>query len=172
MAVSAIEAFLNIWFRTFTEAEPLVKHRDTVMADLARRRGLTYKFKNWPMLCFGRGFDLERPPADTFLVLIEQRNALMHFTTQYDSVEAPGMTVQGLVDITAYENLGATDAANALRVAEDIVGEFFRLQKHDTVTVLKELHFWTGRVPGPAELAEARRQDSATKGQSQPPCGG
>jgi hypothetical protein len=36
------------------------------MADLRRRRGLTYKFKTWPKMCFGDGFDVDRTPAETF----------------------------------------------------------------------------------------------------------
>jgi hypothetical protein len=164
MAVSAIEAFLNIWFRTFSEAGPVAAHRETIMADLSlrSRRGLTHKFKTWPEMCFDKGFDLDRPPAKTFLALVEQRNALMHFTTNYDSIEVPGIAVQGLVDITAYENLGPLDAVNAVRVAEEIVGEFFRLQKAGAVEVLKQIHYWTCRVPSQGELAEASRQDAAT----------
>jgi hypothetical protein len=162
MAVSAIEVFLNIWFRTFSEAGPVVAHRGTIMADLRSRRGLAYKFKTWPEMCFDKGFDLDRPPAKTFLALVEQRNALMHFTTNYDSIEVPEVTVQGLVDITAYQSLGSPDAANAVRVAEEIVGEFFCLQKAGAVEVLKQIHYWTCRVPSQIELAEARRQDAAT----------
>ena len=164
MAVSTIEAFLNIWFRTFSEAGPVAAHRETIMADLnlRSRRGLTYKFKTWPKMCFDKGFDLDRPPAESFLALVEQRNELMHFTTNYDSIEVPGITVQGLVDITAYERLGSPDAVNALRVAEEIVGEFFRLQKVGAVEVLKQVHYWTCRVPNQIELEEARRQDAAT----------
>ena len=161
MAVSAIEAFLNIWFRTFSEVGPLADHRETILADLRKRCGLRYKFKTWPKLCFDKGFDLNRPPAKTFLDLIDQRNALMHFTTNYDSIEVPGITVQGLVDITAYQSLGAPDAANALHVAEEIVGEFFRLQKVGAVDVLKQVHYWTCRVPSQIELEAARRQDAA-----------
>lgn len=161
MAVSAIEAFLNIWFRTFSEAGRAAAYRETIMADLRKRRGLTYKFQTWPEMCFDKGFDLDRPPAKTFLALVEQRNALMHFTTNYDSIEVPGIRAQGLVDITAYESLGAPDAANAIRVAEEIVGEFFRLQKAGAVDVLKQLHYWTCRVPSQIELEAARRQDAA-----------
>lgn len=162
MAVSAIEAFLNIWFRTFSEAGLVVAHRATIMADLRNRRPLTYKFKTWPKMCFDKSFDLDRPPAKAFLALVEQRNALMHFTTSYDSIEVPGITVQGLVDITTYQRLGPPDADNAVRVAEEIVGEFFRLQKAGAVEVLKQIHYWTCRVPSQIDLAQAKRQDAAT----------
>jgi len=81
MAVTAIEAFLNIWFRTFSEVGPVAAHRETIMADLRNRRGLTYKFKTWPKMCFDTGFDLDRPPVKAFLALVNQRNTLMHFTT-------------------------------------------------------------------------------------------
>lgn len=161
MAVSAVEAFLNIWFRTFAEVGPVVAQRDTIIADLRHRRGLAYKFKTWPELCFGKGFGLDRSPAKTFLALVEQRNALMHFTTSYDSIDIPGITVQGLVDITAYQSLGPPDAANAVRVAEEIVAEFFRLQGMGAVEVLKQIHYWAGRVPSRTEVDEARRQDAA-----------
>lgn len=162
MAASAIEAFLNIWFRTFSEGGPMVAHRDAIMKDLQDRRGLTHKFRAWPKMCFAKGFDLEHPPAQTFLALVERRNALMHFTTNYDAIEVPGVRVEGLVDITAYQALRAVDAANALYISEEIVCEFFRLQKASSVEVLKHRHYWTGRVPTPHELAEARRQDAAT----------
>ena len=164
MAVSTIEAFLNIWFRTFSEGGPVAAHRETIMADLrpGSRRGLRHKFKTWPKMCFDKGFDLDRPPAESVLALVEQRNELMHFTTDYDSIEVPGITVQGLVDITAYQRLASSDAANAVRVAEEVVGEFFRLQKAGAVEVLKQIHYWTRRVPSEIELEEARRQDAAT----------
>jgi hypothetical protein len=158
MAVSAIEAFLNIWFRTFSEAGPLVRHRQTIMTDLSQRRGLRYKFTTWPKMCFDKGFSLDRPPANAFLSLVERRNELMHFTTDYDSIEVPGVALQGLVDITAYQSLKATDAVNAVRIAEEIVGEFFRLQDASGEDVLRHMHYWTMRVPSPTELAEARRQ--------------
>jgi hypothetical protein len=162
MAVSAIEAFLNIWFRTFSEVGPVAAHRETIMADLRRRCGLTYKFKTWPKMCFDKGFDLDRPLAKSFLASVDHRNALMHFTTNYDSIEVPGIAVQGLVDITAYQSLGRLDAVNAVRVAEEIVGEFFRLQKAGAVEVLKQIHYWTRRVPSQADLAEAGRQDASS----------
>jgi hypothetical protein len=162
MAVSAIEAFFNIWFRTFSEAGPMAAHRRArIMADLKSRKGVAHKFKAWPRLCSPKGFNLNRPPGKTFLALVDQRNALMHFTTDYDSIEAPGMTISGLVDITTYQRLSASDAVNAVRVAEEIVGEFFRLQKLSAEAVLKQMHYWTMRVPSQTELAEARRQDAA-----------
>src|SRR5438132_11252535 len=91
MAVSTVEAFLNIWFRTFSEAGPLAAHRDTIMSDLALRRGANQKSKAWPAMSFDGGFPLDRGPASDFLALVEQRNELMHFTTNYDSVEVPGI---------------------------------------------------------------------------------
>jgi hypothetical protein len=162
MAVSAIEAFLNVWFRTFSEAGPVVAHREAIVRDLTDRRGLTYKFKMWPKMCFTKGFDLDQPPAETFLALIEHRNALTHFTTKYDFIEVPGLAFQGLVDITAYQALGPHDAANAASVSEEIVGEFFRLQKANAVEVLKQLQYWTGKVPSQQELADAIQRDGAT----------
>jgi len=67
-----------------------------------------------------------------------------------------------LVDITAYQRLASADATNAVRVAEETVGEFFRLQKTGAVEVLKQIQYWTCRAPSQIELAEARRQDAAT----------
>jgi hypothetical protein len=161
MAVSAVEAFLNIWFRTSSEAGAVALHRDTIMADLKGRSGLLYKFKAWPAMCFRKGFALDRTPARDFLALVDQRNALVHFTTNYDTIEAPGIKVEGLVDITAYTSLGPEDADNALRVSEDILREFFRLQGLDAVDGLKQIHYWTARVPSSAELADANRRSNS-----------
>src|SRR5688572_7538836 len=57
LAVSAIEAFLNIWFRTFSKEPQYAAHRTRILCDLRRQRGVREKLKEWPALFFPHGYD-------------------------------------------------------------------------------------------------------------------
>jgi len=160
VSVAAVEAFLNVWFRTFVEREEYKKHRERILRDIRLRSGLSEKIKEWPKLFFGKGFDLSRGAGQRFLTLIDRRNALMHVTTECNVVEIPGITIHDTVDVTEYENLTPEDALAAVETCEDLLREFFLLGGYGPEGVLHQMHLWTGRVPMPQEIEETRRNAS------------
>jgi hypothetical protein len=148
LAVSAIEAFLNIWFRTFSQEPQYAVHRARILSDLKRQRGVRDKLKEWPPLFFPQGYDFSCGAPQRMLALIDRRNKLLHFSTNEDSIELPDIVIEGLVDVSAYSSLTLEDASEALTVCEDIIRGFFELQQLPPEQVAAGIHLWTG-VPPP-----------------------
>jgi hypothetical protein len=148
LSVSAIEAFLNIWFRTYSREPRYAAHRGRILSDLQAQRGVRDKLKEWPPLFFGQGYDFSRGSPQRMLGLIDRRNKLLHFSTNEDSLQLPGITIEGLVNVSAYSSLTLGDACVAQTVCEDIVRGFFELQGLPLEQVQANVHLWTG-VPLP-----------------------
>ena len=147
LAVSAIEAFLNIWFRTFSTEPQYAAHRARILSDLREQRGLREKLKEWPPLFFGQGYDFSCGSPQRMLALIDRRNKLLHYSTNEDSLHLPGIVIEGLVDVRAYSSLTLGDARMAQIVCEDIVRGFFELQGLPPAQVDANVHVWTGVPP-------------------------
>jgi len=160
VVVATFEAFLNIWFRTFTGPGSYEEHADSIIRDLKTRKSLGYKVREWPKRVFGRGLDVESGVGREFLRLVERRNALMHFTTNCDAIEIPGVRIESLVDLTTFETLAPSDADGALRTLEGMVVEFFAVKGDRPGQCLRGLHYWLGRVAFPEEIAAAERGDA------------
>ena len=150
LAVSAIEAFLNIWFRTFSKEPQYAAHRARILCDLRRQRGVREKLKEWPALFFPQGYDFSCGTPQRMLALIDRRNELLHFSTNEDALELPGIVIKDLVDVSAYSSLTLGDGREALTVCEDIIRGFFELQQLPPEQVAAGVHLWTG-VPPPSQ---------------------
>ena len=152
LSVTAVEAFLNMYFRILVQDHRYQDHRSMILADLnpldgAKPKGLEYKLNHWPPKVLGKSFAFQSGIACDFNRLRERRNALMHFTTTYESVHLPGIRINGLADTACYDTLTIKDAKNALRLAEGMLEETFRLSGVAEDHIPHRLHSWTGKPP-------------------------
>jgi hypothetical protein len=147
LSITVVEAFLNIYFRVIVSESGFSSHRQRVLDDLERRKSLDYKVKNWPKAILGKSLNIETSISKAFVRLKDRRNALMHFTSTHESLELPGVKIHGLADTTPFDSLQASDAAEALAVAEGMICEFFRLRGVPEQQLKHVLHSWTGKLP-------------------------
>ncbi len=147
LAVTVVEAFLNVFFRVVVSEQGFTHHEQHLLKDLKRRRSLDYKLKNWPQEILAKALDLDSPTPKAFMALKERRNSLMHFTSSHETIDVPTATIQGLADTTVFDMLTANDAADALEVAEGMVAEIFRLHGYSEEQLPYGLQMWTGKVP-------------------------
>ena len=147
LAVTVVEAFLNIFFRVVVSEPGFTQHKQRVLDDLDKRRSLDRKLRTWPAEVLGKGLDFTAPTPKAFLALKERRNALMHFTSSHETLNLPGVVIQGLADTSVVDTLTLADAAHALEAAEGMVRELCRLRGTPEHQLPHALHLWTGRVP-------------------------
>ncbi len=148
MAVSSVEAFLNIYFRIIVSEDEYSKHKQRVLKDLKSRKPLYYKLKNWPEDILGKTIDFQSDTLKRFDDLRNLRNKLMHFTSSHESIVVPGtkISIVGLADTSAYDSLTSVDEKAILGTAEGIVQEIFRLRGIPEIDIPYALQLWTGRV--------------------------
>lgn len=147
LAVTAVETFLNVFFRVVVEEEPFTAHKSQLLADIRKQFSLARKLEKWPRDILGRSLSDIAGPGREFAALRDLRNKLMHFTSSHQTIEIPGATIHGLADTSSYDRLGNDDARRALRVAEDVLAEIFRLRGISVDQIPHALHLWTGRPP-------------------------
>lgn len=144
MVVAAVEAYINSFGRMWLEQEPDFIYAGKIVADLNERRPITHKIKTWPKLFFGKGLDLSGGIGQHFLELIEKRNHLMHFTSEYHAFQFENVTIKGLIDITAFDSLAPKDAEEAISIAERFIEAWIRLQGLEENRVKSATAHWTG----------------------------
>jgi len=147
LAVTVVEAFLNIFFRVVVGEPEFTQHKQRVLDDLKKRKSLDHKLKKWPRDILGQKLNLKAPTPKAFMALKERRNELMHFTSSHETLTLPGVEIQGMADTSALDNLTLSDAVSALEVAEDMVCELLRIRGIPEEQLPHALHMWTGRVP-------------------------
>lgn len=147
LAVTVVEAFLNVFFRVVVSEQDFTNHEQRVLKDFKDRRSLDHKIKNWPADILGRGLDFTAPVPKAFLALKERRNALMHFTSSHETINVSDAELRGLADTSVFDSLTAIDAADALEVAEGMVSEILRLRGYTAEQLRLGLQMWTGKVP-------------------------
>ncbi len=155
MSVTAVEAFLNVYFRVLVEQPRFAHFRDMVLEDLSpadggQPRGLAYKLRHWAPKVLGQSFAWQSGTAHGFEQLRLLRNKLMHFTSSYESIKIPGARIEGLARTDCYDQLTAQDARRAVLLAEGMLEETFRLAGVEEASVPWELHSWTGKPPAPS----------------------
>jgi hypothetical protein len=154
MAVAAVEAFINLFFRVVVGESGYDTHRELVLADLDAdgpdgARGLKYKLNHWPPKILGKSFAWQTGVAKEFDRLREHRNTLMHFRSSHETISpVPGLEITGLADTSVYDELQPAHAADALRIAEGMVAEVLRLRDIPPERIPGQVRQWTGRLPG------------------------
>ncbi len=146
LAVTVVEAFLNIFFRVIVSEAGFTQHEQRLLDDLNKRRSLDYKLRNWPRRVLGKGLDFTAAIPKAFLELKDRRNALMHFTSTHQTVSLPGIEIHGAADTSVFDDLTVKDAEKGVEIAEGMVEELCRLRGLPEEKIGQALHLWTGRV--------------------------
>jgi hypothetical protein len=146
MAVTIVEAFLNIFFRILVSQKQYSKYQDRILRDLKDRRSLGYKIKAWPKDVLGKQLDFSQGIPKLFNDLKERRNALMHFTSTHQTLVFQDSRIEGFTDSSNYDSLGIQDAILALQVAEGMISEMLVLKPIPEGDIHEALNFWIGMM--------------------------
>jgi hypothetical protein len=146
MSVTAVEVFLNMWFRVRVEESGNSANRISLLKDLTDRRSIEFKLRNWPKRYLGAELDLSTGAGAQFAEIKRRRNAIVHFTSTHETVEVGPYRLQGMADTTEYDILSHADAAPALKAARDLVAEIFRIAGLSPGQVARAMHGWTGTI--------------------------
>jgi hypothetical protein len=149
MAVTACEVFLNLWFRVHVENLGPSANRALLLKELNSKISLHSKLAQWPQRYLSAPLDLRSGAAGEFIELKSLRNSIVHFTTAYESIDIGDHTFHGMTNTSVYDSLSVKEAVSALRVAENLVGEIFRLAGVEEERIPIALQAWTGKPPAP-----------------------
>jgi hypothetical protein len=147
LAVTAVEVFLNLWFRVYATERSNQEIKDEFFANLASKITLDQKLTQWPLLMFGKKLSSKSGPGGAFTKLKARRNSIVHFESTNDTVHASNIIIHGLADTTDYDCLNAKSAEEALQISEALISEIFRLADFDAETSLNAQVVWTGSDP-------------------------
>lgn len=64
MCITAVETFINMYFRVLAEEDKYQNHRDIILEELKpqngnRAKGLDYKLNNWPNKVLGKNINFK-----------------------------------------------------------------------------------------------------------------
>jgi hypothetical protein len=147
MAVTVVEAFLNVFFRVLVSEPGYQQHLPRIEQDLKSRKNLDGKIKEWSAKVLGKTIDWNSGIAKDFMALKNKRNQLMHFTSSHSSFTVGPISMQGAADISVFDELSSTDAKCALATAEGIVELLMRLRGIPDDQLPRAMQLWTGKVP-------------------------
>jgi hypothetical protein len=152
MAVTVVEAFVNLFFRILVTEQLYQQHEKLVLDDLDTShpqgpKGLKYKLNHWPPKVLHKTLVWQSGVPNEFEQLRELRNLLMHVTSSHQWISVPGFEIHGLADTSVYDNLTVGDARKALEIAEGMVQELLRLRGVQDQQMGGALHHWIGKVP-------------------------
>lgn len=147
LAVTGIEIFMNVYFRVLVDEEPYKHAAACILDDLENQVSLDKKIRKWPEIVFGNKLDLGSGAGQLFTNLKSLRNKLIHFSSSHETIELPGVKIQGMADTSVYASLNAHSGVNALEVADQFICEIFRLRGIREEEHPHALHSWTGKVP-------------------------
>lgn len=153
-AITTIEVFMNLWVRQLLEEKRDQSLIEQFIKDLGSRLPFSKKLERWPKFFFGKPLDFKKSPALELAELISLRNEIVHFESNYETVEYSQLIVHGLANTTKYDALQAQDAIRAVSIAENIALEFFRLANFNQVDQEQAKTAWTGSKTSGALLPE------------------
>lgn len=147
MSVTAVEVFLNVWFRIRVEEKFSKAEVETFLTAFSHPRpwSLDKKLREWPNKYLGRPLGFEHGAGAKFMELKRIRNSIVHFTSTHTSIDIQGLSIVGAAAITPYRNLGFEEARASLFVAEDLVIEIFTLAGMSETDMPHLLHLWLGK---------------------------
>src|ERR1043166_4251732 len=146
LSVTLVETFLNLFFRILVSEVGFTQFGNEVLRDFEKEASLGHKIKEWPKLLVDSGIDLSQGIGQKFIQLKALRNWLMHFTSSFETFSFDNITIQGLADISRYEELKIEDATEALNTAEGIIAEILRMRGARVEDIPSQLLSWIGKV--------------------------
>lgn len=152
LSVTAVETFINMYFRVLVEEEKYQAHKGTVLAESKpqngnRAMGLEQKLNSWPNKILNKNINFNKGIGKEFDDLREARNILTHFTSDYKTLTIDSVVIKGLADTKAFDNLNKMDAIKAMRVAKEFIEHILLLSELKEEQVPHAIHSWTGIVP-------------------------
>lgn len=147
LSVTGVEVFLNVYFRILISEEPYKHAKQRILKDLDNQALLGRKLEDWPHIVFGEKIKFGSGIGQKFSKLKNLRNKLVHFSSTHESIEVPGITINGMADTTAFNSLNEHASNEALETAEKFICEIFRLRGIEEKDICHALHLWTGKVP-------------------------
>lgn len=144
LAVTAVEVFLNLWFRIHATESGSAELQDALVKDLEKKITLDQKLLQWPKRHLHTMLNLKVGPGHAFVSLKKRRNSIIHFESTHETIHASNIIIHGLADTTQYDSLSAESAAEALATAEALVAEVFCLAGFDKETLETALAGWIG----------------------------
>lgn len=145
LAVTAVEVFLNLWFRVHATERGTNEIRDALVKDLEKRISLDQKLVQWPKRHLHTRLNLKAGPGKAFISLKSRRNSIIHFESSHETIHASNIIVHGLAETTEYDLLSARSAADALATAEELVAEVFRVAGFENEKLESALAAWIGK---------------------------
>jgi hypothetical protein len=149
MSVTAVEVFLNLWFRLRVEEQQSHDNRKSLLKDLAypHPASLERKLRNWPKRYLHKEIDFTSGAGEKFMRIKSLRNSIIHFSSSHETFEQDNVSIHSLADTTEYDALSHGSAEDALSAAEGIVVEVFRLANVEDEHIPNLLHAWVGKIP-------------------------
>ena len=144
-AVTAVEVFLNLWFRVYANEHTAQDVQAEFEQSLRLKVGLDQKLSKWPMLLLKKKLDLKAGPSGALIALKAKRNSIVHFESTNDTIHASNIIIHGLADTSEYDSLSAMSAVEALATTEAFVLEIFRLAGFDDKTCAQAQAVWIGK---------------------------
>ena len=144
IAITVIEAFINIYFTLLIESEKYSSHRKKILYDLQKRISLDRKVKTWPKLLFKKNIDFYKGAGKEFKELKIIRNKLVHFIADYKNRDVGNIRINKLIDISEYEKLNEDYAKNIPEVVLDFTSEIFLLSGCKKENIPHQIHLWFG----------------------------
>ena len=145
LAISAVEVFMNLWFRIHASEQSDIALQDALAKDLEKKISIDQKLALWPKRHLKVELNLKAEPVRNFLVLKSRRNSIIHFQSNHESIHASNIIIHGLADTTEYDLLSGASAQEALNTAEEFVAEVFRIAGFDAGTSEVALAGWVGK---------------------------
>jgi hypothetical protein len=97
-------------------------------------------------LFFGVKLDLSQGTGQEFIKLVDKRHMLMHFKSEHHSFGFDDFTINGVVDVSVFEQLTEKDAINAIVVSENFIAIWLKLQGFEVAHVNAATGMWTGNI--------------------------
>jgi hypothetical protein len=145
LAVTAVEVFLNLWFRIRAAELNSEELQKAIVQDLEAKISLDQKLSRWPKTHLHAKLNVKSGPGGAFVSLKTRRNSIIHFESTHETIHASNIIIHGLADTTEYDALTAVSAVEALATAEGFIAEVFRLAGFDEAKTETALAGWTGR---------------------------
>lgn len=144
IAVAAVEAFTNIFFRVIAEEPQFYQGREAILKAIKSKHSTSRKLKEWTHSTFGREIDQEDERWKSFQNLVARRNELVHFKLSYDSIGVSNVHISGLADTSQFLQLAKETPRECLNCAVGIVELIGRSRGISQRDMRGFLHGWIG----------------------------